>query len=115
MMFTFTILQVLHNGTGLLVVRCVLERSLYSHAAIADCKLFVGHVPVGWGEDELRDLFSAYGDVQEVMLKRNPDGTSKGFGFVTCRHSHAIDMLVYRLYMRWCDLYVGCSGFHYSC
>lgn len=41
-------------------------------------KLFVGNLPYETTEDELRELFSQYGTVQEVFAPRQ-----KGYAFVT--------------------------------
>ena len=47
-------------------------------------KLFVGGVPVGCGDKELRSLFSNYGDVQDVYIlasKSSQEG-QRGCAFV---------------------------------
>lgn len=46
-------------------------------------KLFVGNLPSGFTEEELRELFSESGTVISVtILKDKFTGYSKGFGFV---------------------------------
>ena len=46
-------------------------------------KLYVGNLSYNTGENELRDLFSAYGTVDSVAVITDRDsGRSKGFGFV---------------------------------
>ncbi len=45
--------------------------------------IYVGNLPYKITENDLRDLFSAYGDVTSVsMIKDKMTGQSKGFGFV---------------------------------
>lgn len=46
--------------------------------------LFVGGLPWSTKEEELKELFSAYGKVEGVRIIRDKrTGRSKGFGFVT--------------------------------
>jgi cold-inducible RNA-binding protein len=46
-------------------------------------KLYVGNLSYNAGEQELRDLFGAYGTVDSVAVITDRDtGRSKGFGFV---------------------------------
>ncbi len=46
-------------------------------------KLYVGNLSYSAGENDLRDLFSAYGAVDSVAVITDRDtGRSKGFGFV---------------------------------
>jgi cold-inducible RNA-binding protein len=46
-------------------------------------KLFVGNLPFGATEDELRDLFAPFGEVQQVRIMTDRDtGKSRGFAFV---------------------------------
>ena len=45
--------------------------------------LFVGNLSFNATEDELRDLFSAFGEVQQVRIMTDRDtGKSRGFAFV---------------------------------
>jgi hypothetical protein len=45
--------------------------------------LYVGNLPYGASEDEVRNLFSPHGTVQEVRLVTDRDtGRSRGFAFV---------------------------------
>jgi RNA recognition motif-containing protein len=47
-------------------------------------KLYVGNLSFNTTENELQDLFSSAGSVQEVILIQDRiTGKSKGFGFVT--------------------------------
>ena len=46
-------------------------------------KLYVGNLPFSASEDEIRDLFSQYGEVQSVKLITDREtGRPRGFGFV---------------------------------
>ncbi len=45
--------------------------------------IYVGNLPFGASEDELRQAFSAYGNVSSVsIIKDQVTGQSRGFGFV---------------------------------
>ena len=46
-------------------------------------KVYVGNLPYSTTSDDLRDLFSQYGEVLELKLITDYEGRSKGFGFVT--------------------------------
>lgn len=47
-------------------------------------KLFIGNISWGASDEQLRDLFAQYGEVEEaVIVKDKFSGRSKGFGFVT--------------------------------
>jgi RNA recognition motif-containing protein len=46
-------------------------------------KLYVGNLPYGVTEDQLRELFSQVGEISDVAVITDRDtGRSKGFGFV---------------------------------
>lgn len=45
--------------------------------------IYVGNLPFNASEDEVRDLFAAFGEVNEVRLISDRDtGRPRGFGFV---------------------------------
>jgi RNA recognition motif-containing protein len=45
--------------------------------------IYVGNLPYDIGEDELRDIFSQFGDVSKVNIIMDKfSGQPKGFGFV---------------------------------
>ncbi|WP_153719153.1 RNA recognition motif domain-containing protein [Spiribacter salilacus] len=45
--------------------------------------IYVGNLPFSASEDEVRELFSAHGDVKEVrMITDRETGRPRGFGFV---------------------------------
>lgn len=46
-------------------------------------KLYVGNLPLGMGEMELKELFARVGPVESVKIMREMDtGRSRGFAFV---------------------------------
>ena len=46
-------------------------------------RLFVGNLPWSIGDDELRDLFSEFGEVTDSKVIKDRDtGRSRGFGFI---------------------------------
>ena len=46
--------------------------------------IYVGNLPFTSTEDEIRDMFAAYGEVERVQLINDRDtGRPRGFGFVT--------------------------------
>lgn len=46
--------------------------------------IYVGNLPFSATEDEVRELFSQYGEVESVRLMTDRDtGRPRGFGFVT--------------------------------
>jgi len=47
-------------------------------------KVYVGNLPFSTGDNELKELFSSYGEITEAtVIKDKYSGRSKGFGFVT--------------------------------
>lgn len=46
-------------------------------------KLFVGCLPYSKTEADLNNIFEQFGPIQEIVLLKKPDGSSKGAGFVT--------------------------------
>jgi len=60
--------------------------------------LFVGNLPFTATEDELRDLFSAFGEVQQVRIMTDRDtGRSRGFAFVEITDDEAAEKAVAEL------------------
>ena len=46
-------------------------------------RIYVGNLPWSVGDDELKDMFSSYGDVADsVVIRDRETGRSRGFGFV---------------------------------
>lgn len=53
-------------------------------------KIYVGNLPLGWGEEDLRSLFARFGEIERVLIITDPDtGQSRGFGFVEMEHEAA--------------------------
>lgn len=46
-------------------------------------KLYIGNLPFTATEDVLSAIFEDVGPVRTVAIIKNPDGRSRGFGFVT--------------------------------
>jgi RNA recognition motif-containing protein len=46
-------------------------------------KIYVGNLPFSIRNNELKELFSQFGDVEEAIVIMERPGRSKGFGFVT--------------------------------
>jgi len=47
-------------------------------------KLYVGNFPFSVNEDELREIFDDYGEIEELALINDREtGRSKGFAFIT--------------------------------
>ncbi|MBD3344778.1 MAG: RNA-binding protein [Chitinivibrionales bacterium] len=53
-------------------------------------KLYVGNIPFRTTEEELRDMFSPFGEVHSVsIITDNQTGRSRGFGFVEVENADA--------------------------
>jgi len=47
-------------------------------------KIYVGNLPFNFGEKELKETFSSFGEITEAtVISDRYSGRSKGFGFVT--------------------------------
>lgn len=56
-------------------------------AAVEDRKLFVGMVSKKYGENEVRMMFSSFGQIEECRILRGPDGQSRG------KRAFGVDMM----------------------
>lgn len=53
-------------------------------------RMYVGNLPYSSSEDDVRDLFSQYGDVGDVnVVEDRETGRSRGFGFVEMDQAQA--------------------------
>eukprot|EP01053_Blabericola_migrator_P000119 Blabericola_migrator_1__118@NODE_102_length_14292_cov_312_776380_g90_i0_p2_GENE_NODE_102_length_14292_cov_312_776380_g90_i0NODE_102_length_14292_cov_312_776380_g90_i0_p2_ORF_typecomplete_len666_score97_77RRM_1/PF00076_22/7_1e19RRM_1/PF00076_22/7_2e16RRM_1/PF00076_22/1_7e18RRM_5/PF13893_6/0_00018RRM_5/PF13893_6/0_00015RRM_5/PF13893_6/0_015RRM_7/PF16367_5/5_8e05RRM_7/PF16367_5/0_35RRM_7/PF16367_5/0_01Limkainb1/PF11608_8/0_00093Limkainb1/PF11608_8/22Limkainb1/PF11608_8/0_11DUF1866/PF08952_11/0_0053 len=62
-----------------------------------DCSLFVFHLPPHWDDKDLREKFVPFGPVIAAKVSRKEDGTSRGYGFVTCSDPRAAAMAILNL------------------
>ncbi|KAF8658422.1 hypothetical protein AX16_001973 [Volvariella volvacea WC 439] len=54
--------------------------------------LYIGNIPYSVGEEELRELFSQYGQITSVRVAYTPEGESKGFAHIQFKNrKSAID------------------------
>ena len=61
-------------------------------------KMYVGNLPFSASEDDIRDLFSEYGDVTDVHLPMDRDsGRPRGFAFVTMGSKDAMNQAIENL------------------
>lgn len=53
-------------------------------------KIYVGNLPFSVDDNGLKELFSSYGEIEEVTVVTDKfSGRSKGFGFVTFKDEEA--------------------------
>jgi len=58
-------------------------------------KLYVGNLPWSCGDDDLRDLFASFGEVESARVISDRDtGRSRGFGFVELKEAEAADRAI---------------------
>jgi len=58
-------------------------------------KLYVGNLAYSVGETELRDMFTAFGEIGTVeLIKDRMSGQSKGFGFVEMPNNSEADVAI---------------------
>jgi RNA recognition motif-containing protein len=61
-------------------------------------KLFVGNLPFTMSNDKLREMFAAYGEMDEVVIISDKfSGKSKGFGFVNFKEDASADKAIAEL------------------
>lgn len=62
-----------------------------------DCSLFVFHLPPHWEDSHLRERFEPIVSVVTAKVSRKEDGTSRGYGFVTCEDPRAAALAILNL------------------
>eukprot|EP00445_Apocalathium_hangoei_P072747 CAMPEP_0204154294 /NCGR_PEP_ID=MMETSP0361-20130328/28596_1 /ASSEMBLY_ACC=CAM_ASM_000343 /TAXON_ID=268821 /ORGANISM="Scrippsiella Hangoei, Strain SHTV-5" /LENGTH=379 /DNA_ID=CAMNT_0051109547 /DNA_START=33 /DNA_END=1169 /DNA_ORIENTATION=- len=67
------------------------RRRSASDGQVRACKLFLGGLTRNTTTKDLRDHFSQYGRVLDCIAMRQPDGRSRGFGYVTLDSLAAAD------------------------
>lgn len=54
-------------------------------------KIFVGNLPWSVGYEELKKLFSPFGEIEDAIVIADKDsGKSRGFGFVTFKEEESM-------------------------
>ena len=49
----------------------------------ANCKVFVGEIPAGVDEEQIKPIFASFGEVKSITISRDPQtNESRGFGYV---------------------------------
>jgi len=54
-------------------------------------KLFIGGVPRTVSDEEYREYFSSFGELDDCILMRDSSGVCRGFGFVTYKNQSSYD------------------------
>ena len=55
-------------------------------------KLYVGNFPYSVDEDQLREMFSSFGQIEDIaLIKDRETGRSKGFAFITFASQQAAE------------------------
>jgi len=58
-------------------------------------KIFVGGLNWDTSDENFKNFFAAFGEIEEAMVMRDrASNTSRGFGFVTFKDSHAVDAVL---------------------
>ena len=56
-------------------------------------KLYVGNFPYSVDESQLREMFSSYGQIEDIaLIKDRETGRSKGFAFITFATQQGAEM-----------------------
>lgn len=63
--------------------------------------MFLGGLHLETTEDEIRDVLLNYGDVEEIVIKTDPDTNKpRGFGFAILNNFDAVDKLCHERYIK---------------
>lgn len=71
----------MHGMTGMVAPQSF-DGHRNNRSSPSDNKLFVGNLDETSTEEDMRNLFSTYGSIKEIVMFKNPDGTSKRSCFV---------------------------------
>ncbi|XP_047504629.1 RNA-binding protein squid isoform X3 [Pieris napi] len=84
------------TGVSLRRRSCCRRRTLwYISAGLTLKKLFVGGLSWETTDKELRDHFSAYGEIESINVKTDPNtGRSRGFAFIVFKSPESIDKVM---------------------
>lgn len=82
--------------------RLLSERNWPKYQRIPKFDVFVGNLPYTYAEKELGELFAEYG-VTGVSLVKDPNGMSKGFGFIEVTTKEDADKLVAEMHHFYTD------------
>jgi RNA recognition motif-containing protein len=64
-------------------------------------KLFVGQLPFECDEQRLRELFGAYGTVEQIHILKDSENRSKGAAFITYSNVEEADTAIFTLHNRY--------------
>lgn len=65
------------------------EKQVVGASGPSGANLFVYHVPVSWDDNILKQHFEHFGQIISCKIQRDPDGRSKGFGFISYETAQA--------------------------
>ncbi|EIE25597.1 splicing factor, CC1-like protein [Coccomyxa subellipsoidea C-169] len=60
----------------------MLQMSTIGNAGTGPCKLYIGNLHPNIQEQDLKQVFEAFGAVEYITLQKDPTGRSQGYGFV---------------------------------
>ncbi|KAF9407820.1 hypothetical protein BGZ94_002552 [Podila epigama] len=61
--------------------------------AYATKKLFIGNIAWGTTDDEAKDFFSQFGTLKDAHFPKDPNGRTKGFGFIELEGDEADNVI----------------------
>ncbi|KAG5476454.1 hypothetical protein LSCM1_04160 [Leishmania martiniquensis] len=86
------------NGLPHIIQPQQLQQTKLSSTA---AKLFVGQLPFECTEERLRNLFSAYGNVEHIHILRDNSNRSRGAAFITLSTVQEADTAIFTLHNRY--------------
>ena len=58
-------------------------------------RIYVGNLPFSVSQEQLRELFAPYGEIEEATVITNKfSGRSKGFGFVSFKNEESVEKAI---------------------